>query len=384
MTDSKERFRRWRLILGPYAENGLSGRTKRSKRLLGDEDAQRDRLLNFLYSREHDKRRTGTYEASGKDAPALVTAAQWISGVRKLFPESTVEILQKHAVSRYELTELLTDPDVLENATPSMDLVRILMGFKSVLPRESRQAAEKIIRAVVLDLEKKLAGRVTNTIRGKKRKFVHGGRPVFSNLDWKTTITRNLKHYHVAHDEFVIEKLFFHKRDLDRIPFEIFILVDQSASMLDSLIYSAVLAAIFTRLNTLKCHLILFDHRIADLTEIAKDPVEVLMSAQLGGFTDIGSALNYAASKIGHPRRSMAVVISDFYEGGDYGVLESTARKLIDSGVSLLGLAALDDRGNPDFNRDLARNLTDIGMEIGAMTPDHLADWVADVMNKRG
>ena len=74
------------------------------------------------------------------------------------------------------------------------------------------------------------------------------------------------------------------------------------------------------------------------------------------------------------------VVISDFYEGGRPGHMETVVRRLSDAGVTLLGLAALDDRAEPDYNRYLAQQLADIGMEIGAMTPDRLAEWVGNVM----
>ncbi len=118
------------------------------------------------------------------------------------------------------------------------------------------------------------------------------------------------------------------------------------------------------------------------MTRQIDDPVDVLFGATLGGGTDIGNAMAYAVQYVNNPRRTMVVLITDFYEGGRSDRLEKAVSKLNDSGVTLLGLAALDDRAKPDYNRHLAQRLTALGMEIGAMTPDRLADWVAGVMGR--
>ena len=180
--------------------------------------------------------------------------------------------------------------------------------------------------------------------------------------------------------------LFFLQRQQRKLPWEIIILVDQSGSMLDSVIHSAVLAAIFTGLRSLKTRLVLFDTQVVDVSDRVGDPVEVLLGVQLGGGTDIAQALSYAATKVNNPRRTMVVLISDFYEGGSAKQLLTTAKRLHDSGVKLLGLAALDQRAEPiraepDYDRELAQRLVNLGMEVGAMTPDQLAAWVGQVMH---
>jgi Mg-chelatase subunit ChlD len=127
----------------------------------------------------------------------------------------------------------------------------------------------------------------------------------------------------------------------------------------------------------LKTRLILFDTRIIDLGEQLADPVETLLGLQLGGGTDIAAALAYAATCIRQPSRSLLVLISDFHEGGDAAALLQHTRRLAGSGVKLLGLAALDREAHPDYDHQRAQELAACGMAIGAMTPDHLADWVA-------
>ena len=52
---------------------------------------------------------------SGPSAPALVA---WLSEVRELFPRETAEVIERHALDRYGLTELVTDPETLERLEP--------------------------------------------------------------------------------------------------------------------------------------------------------------------------------------------------------------------------------------------------------------------------
>ena len=103
------------------------------------------------------------------------------------------------------------------------------------------------------------------------------------------------------------------RRHVDR--WQIIILVDESGSMLDSVIHSAVTASIFFSLRTMRVHLCLFDTQVVDVTDQCTDPVETLMKVQLGGGTDIGQALSYAADLVDNPRRTIVVLITDFFEG---------------------------------------------------------------------
>jgi Mg-chelatase subunit ChlD len=102
------------------------------------------------------------------------------------------------------------------------------------------------------------------------------------------------------------------------------------------------------------------------------------MKVQLGGGTDIARAVDYAAGLVDNPRRTIIGLITDFYEGGSEGRLLSTVKRLCEDGVQFLGLAALDEDANPDYDRDLAARLAARGAHIGAMTPGHLAEFVAE------
>lgn len=373
-------LQRWRLILGPGAEGGGQGQGGGADgtTVLGAADGQRDRMLEYLYGREYDERRY-IGRGAGRERSTL-SAPQWLSGVRELFPRSTAEAMQRQALERYGLSELLADPQVLAQATPSMDLVRTLIACRSLLPDACMAEARRLIRRVVQELEARLSRSLRDRVRGRRQRGRHGGRPSLAALDWPTTLRRNLKHYDPESGSIVLERLYFNARHRRQLPWELILLVDQSGSMVDSVIHAAVTAAIFSGLSVLNTRLVLFDTQVVDVSDRLGDPVDVLLGVQLGGGTDIAAAMAYAASQIGNPTRSMLVLVSDFYEGGDREALLAQTRRLAGSGVKLLGLAALDRSANPDYDHHMAQALTACGMAIGAMTPDRLADWVAGVM----
>lgn len=159
---------------------------------------------------------------------------------------------------------------------------------------------------------------------------------------------------------------------------QIIILVDESGSMMDSVIHAAVTASIFFGIRTLRTHLVLFDSSVVDVTDQCTDPVETLMKVQLGGGTDIGQALVYASTLVDNPRRAIVVLITDFYEGAPEQQLLAATRRLTESGVTLLGLAALDSNTKPNYDRDVAERMVRLGAHVAAMTPGELAEWVAE------
>jgi Mg-chelatase subunit ChlD len=166
------------------------------------------------------------------------------------------------------------------------------------------------------------------------------------------------------------------RRQVDR--WRIIILADQSGSMAGSVIHCAITASIFFGIPHLRPHLVLFDTSVVDVTQDCTDPVELLMKVQLGGGTDIGQALRYASTLVDNPRRTIVVLVTDFYEGAPIDLLFSAARQLIESGVTLLGLAALDEAADPHYERETAARLVALGAHVGAMTPGQLANWVAE------
>ena len=160
------------------------------------------------------------------------------------------------------------------------------------------------------------------------------------------------------------------------------IAVDESGSMLPSIIHSAVMAGIFARLPMLTTHLVIFDTAVVDLTGRMDDPVETLMSVHLGGGTDIAKAVGYCKELITAPRRTIVVLVSDLCEGGSRQSLYRTCHDIVESGARLIALTALNEHSVPDYDRATAQTLADLGAHVGAMTPERLADFMAGIMRE--
>ncbi len=102
------------------------------------------------------------------------------------------------------------------------------------------------------------------------------------------------------------------------------------------------MAACLWKLPGIRTHLVAFDTAVVDLTRDCDDACELLMKVQLGGGTDIGGALRYAAGLIAAPERAIVVLVSDFYEGASEAALVEQVRALSGQRTRVLGLAALD------------------------------------------
>src|SRR5206468_3933749 len=135
--------------------------------------------------------------------------------------------------------------------------------------------------------------------------------------------------------------LYFFAAERRKRPWHIIVTVDQSGSMLDSAIFSAVMASIFAELPSVRTSLFLFDTEVADLSDQVGQPVDVLLSIQLGGGTDITKALQYATQLVSQPARTIVVLITDFYEGRPDRDLVAQVRDMAQSGIRMIGLGAL-------------------------------------------
>lgn len=350
---------------------------------LSAEDQARDACMGFLYDREYGEGRNVRGERTEKSAGGLgesqLTVPDWIDRIHELFPKRTIERLEKDALERYRLDELVTNPEVLGRAQPNQTLLKAVLRTKHLMNQEVLKMARHLVRQVVDELMKKLASEVRNAFQGAIDRRNRSFQKIAKNFDIETTLRRNLKNYDDENQRILIETPYFHsrvRRQVDR--WQVIILVDESGSMMDSVIHSAVTASIFYAMNMMKLHLCIFDTAVVDLSGECSDPVETLMKVQLGGGTDIGQALAYAAELVENPRRTIVVLITDFFEGAPVGRLYSVARKLVESGVTALGLAALDERAEPSYDRAVAAKLVEMGWHVGAMTPGELANWVAE------
>lgn len=368
----RDRQQRWRLVMGSGSEQCCGA-------CLTPEDNDRDRALSYLYDREYgdgrNVRREGRQGGSGDSA---LTVPDWINQIHELFPQKVIERLEKDALERYQLDDMVTNPEVLSRAQPNLTLLKAVLRTKHLMNEKVLILARDLVRKVVEQLLEKLSRQVRSVFQGAVDRQHRSQLKIAKNFDVETTIRRNLRHYDAKQKRIVLQTPYFYsriRRQTDR--WQIIVLVDQSGSMTESVIHSSICAAIFHGIKALKTHLVAFDTQIVDLTEDCSDPVALLMKVQLGGGTDIAQALAYGANLVINPRQTIIVLITDFYEGGSVNHLYSTTKRLVESGVTLLGLAALDDRANPNYDRDVAQRMVALGAHVAAMTPGELAAWVA-------
>jgi Mg-chelatase subunit ChlD len=370
---------RWRLVLGRYAKDRLNvGMSPEQQRI--------ENALDFLYAREYrgrgvreDQDRTGPRSA-GLD-PTQLTLPRWLSEVRELFPKETVAVIEKHALDRYGLTELVTDPEILRRLEPNFDLLKMLLTFRGHLKGAVLNEARRIIRNVVEEIKQRLTTEVRRAFSGRRNRFRHSNVKVAQNLDWRGTIRKNLKNFDTRRKKMAVERVLFFSRIQRRLPWRIILCVDQSGSMAGSVIYSAVMAGILSGLPLINVKIVVFDTSVVDLSDHIDDPVEMLMSVQLGGGTNIGQAMHYCEQLVEDPHRSVVVLVSDFCEGASAAPLLASCRRFREAGAKLLGLAALDENANPSYDVRMAEMLSAVGMDIAALTPKHFAEWLAKTIS---
>ncbi len=365
---------RWRLLLGeasqqPLGDCGAAGSTVFTL----------DRSLAWLYGRKDAAQEGGALDRHGGDSASQLSVPEWINQIHELFPKETIERLERDAIERYGIDEIVTNLEVLERAEANPALLEAVMRTKHLMNPEVLAMARKLVEKVVKALIEKLAKEIQRSFSGSKRKHRLSLTGAMNQFAARETIRRNLRHFDPTSRKLVVARPWFFtnmRRTLER--WQIFLLVDQSGSMVSSVIHSAVTASCLWGLPGVKTHLIAFDTKIVDLSEQAMDPVETLMKVQLGGGTYIGHALSYAADRIEVPKRAIVILISDFYEGMSPHVLLSLTQSLVAQGTRVLGLAALNDKAEADYDRDMAAKLVQLGAEVGAMTPGQLASWIAE------
>jgi Mg-chelatase subunit ChlD len=364
---------------------------------MSDEAAGRDAALDWLYGRDEDLARRGIRRGGsrggsgdsgtnggreGGSGPSMLTTVDWLDQIFKLFPKDTIERLERDAVERYDLHDVVTNPAVLERIEPNPVLLKAVLRTKHLMNPEVLRLARRLVEAVVKDLIEKMSAEVRRSFSGarsRQRSWFKQSR----NFDVRRTIRANLAHYQPEDRKLYVETPYFLARNQRQLKqWQVILLVDQSGSMTGSVIHSAVTAACLWGLPGVKTHLVAFDTEVVDLTSDVDDPVELLMKVQLGGGTDIAKAVEYGANLVENPRRTIFVLISDFYEGGSEHRLIRAIRHLAEQGANVLGLAALDEEANPDYDRRLAQELANVGAHIGAMTPGELASFVAEKVGR--
>ncbi len=364
--------RRWQMMLGGESE-GLSER-----------DSRITTALDALYE-QHDGSGGGKKGARrgglGRSAPRV---AQWMGDIRKCFPTSVVQVIQKDAFSRLGLQQMLLEPEFLAAMQADVNLVADLMSLQGMMPEKTKQTAREVIQNVVAELMQRLERKTAEALRGALDRSRRTTRPRAVDIDWPRTIRANLHQYLPQYQTVVPERLIGFARkqrrlvDLD----EVILCVDQSGSMAPSVIYSSIFAAVMASLPVVRTQLVCFDTVILDLTEKLSDPVEVLFGIQLGGGTDINQAVSYCAEKIQQPRKSHLILITDLCEGGNADELIARLARLVADGANVIVLLALSDEGRPYYDAEMASAVAAMGIAVFACTPDQFPDLMASALRR--
>ena len=373
---NKRNLNRWRLILGNFAEDNLK---------VDGEYSEIDETLNFLYDREYSE--NGGYLINnlnnskerkfGKEKSVL-TVPKWISKVKKLFPKETVEIMQNQALEKYKLTEILTDENILKEIEPNIELLKNILAFKDTMSAGVKKLAYEIVKKTVEEIKKKMEIEIKKVFYGKKLANSTTANKIFKNLDIKKTVRHNLKNYNYKDKKFFVDKLYFNQNIKKYNPYNIIILIDESGSMLDSVIYTSVMASIFANLPYLSVKLVIFDILVVDLSEYIREPIDILFKVQLGGGTDIAGALEYAKKITVAPDKTIIILISDLFDSNDYKLMYKVANDIIESGSKLFVLTALDYNANISYDEEAAKHFSKIGAKVGALTPNKLSKWISE------
>jgi Mg-chelatase subunit ChlD len=364
-TTENERLRRWRLLLGGDEADGTGV-------ALGGADLQMDRALDALYNAE----RGG---GLGSSSPKI---ARWLGDIRDYFPAAVVRVMQQDALDRLGLKQMLLEPEMLRAVEPDVHLVATLLSLSRVMPNKTRDTARTVVRKVVDELERRLANPLRQAVTGSLNRSARNRRPRHNEIDWDRTIRANLKHYQPRYRTVIPERRVGFGRKTAALR-DIILCVDQSGSMASSVVYSSIMAAVLASVRSVRTSMVVFDTAVVDLTDMLSDPVEVLFGTQLGGGTDINLALSYCQGLVRSPHDTILVLVSDLYEGGNPQEMLKRAASIVASGVQVITLLALDDRGGPSFDHGTAAKFAALGIPCFACTPDMFPDLMAAAISRR-
>lgn len=344
--------KKWRLILGPDSD-------PESLEELDSDIKNIDSSLSLLY----DKTENNLLRRS------RVKLNEWLGDIRNLFPRDKTIFLQKEAIEKFKINELLFEEETFSNLTPDLELIKTILNLKDQIPDERLEDVKSLVKEFAADIERKIAWNIQNSVYSNLSKSDPTYYPYRRFIDWKKTIKRNLKYYQPDLDAIVIQRLYGHNIKSSGLP-EVFLVVDSSASMSDSVIYSSIIASILAHIRTIETSLIIFDNGFVDLTDQLDDIIKLLFNIQLGGGTDIKKALRFTQTKIKNPDQSYIFLISDLYDNYNDATLFDLIRHMKDDRITIHCMLSMDQKGKLSFNKPLVNRLTDYEIPCYAASPD--------------
>ncbi|WP_042395300.1 vWA domain-containing protein [Streptacidiphilus carbonis] len=270
--------------------------------------------------------------------------------------------IEADLVKRMHLREVLADPQLAARLTPSMSLIEQLLRDKNNLSGVALANAKALIRRFVDEVAEVLRTQVEKASTGALDRSVPPKR-VFRNLDLDRTIWKNLTNWDPEQERLYVDRLHYRQTARKTTPQRLIVVVDQSGSMVDSMVNCTILASIFAGLPNVDVHLIAYDTRAVDLSPWVHDPFETLLRTNLGGGTDGTVAMALAQPLIAEPRNTVVVWISDFYEWSCEPLFQSMA-SIHRSGAKFIPVGSVTSAGRGSVNPWFRERFKDLGTPV--------------------
>lgn len=378
MMENKEFLKRWRLILGSDAEqqiNNMGGAGLSAEELLMDS------ALSHIYGNDGvSGKGAGKAGGNGMSSPQIT---KWLGDLRSLFAPMEIKVIQNDAIERRGLKQLLFEPEMLDGLEPDISTASLLLMLKDQIPKRAKKNARIYISKIVEDINRRLSDDLKRSVTAAVNRREHSPIPSAAALDYKLTVRRNLKNYSPELKTILPEKFYFFERASKSASRTIILDIDQSGSMGESVIYSSVMGCILASMNSVKTHIVAFDTKVTDLTELCSDPVELLYGIQLGGGTDIEKSVAYCSELVAEPDKTTMFLITDLYEGGNRNGLIRRIGELKESGVNIIVLLAISDRGKPCYDSSLAEKIASMDIPCFACPPEKLPELLELAIKRR-
>ena len=277
-------------------------------------------------------------------------------------------------MERCGLKQLLFVREILENLEPDMSLASTLLLLKDQIPKRSKDSVRAFIEKIVEEINRLLEQDVRRAVASAVNRRRHSPIPSASAMDFQRTIQRGLRNYRPEVKKIIPEHFYFFDRTSRTAAnrHTVILDVDQSGSMGESVIYSSVMSCILASMAALETRIVAFDTNVVDLTEKCSDPVDLLFGFQLGGGTDIDRSVAYCEKFIENPSKTLFFLISDLEEGGNRASLLRRLASLQESGVSVICLLAIADKGKPYYDAQMAGRIASLGIPCFAWAPEKL------------
>jgi uncharacterized protein YpuA (DUF1002 family) len=150
--------------------------------------------------------------------------------IRTFFPNTVVQVMQRDALKRLNLTQMLFEKEMLENIEADVHRVATLMRLSRVIPSKTRDTANQVVKKVVDELMKKLAMPMQQAIVGSLNRSTRNMRPRHNEINWHATILKNLKHYQPEYKTIIPETRIGYGRKRTSLK-DVVLYIDQSGSM---------------------------------------------------------------------------------------------------------------------------------------------------------